>query len=377
MNESEKITHITTVHPRHDTRVFLKECVTLASSGFRSQLVVADGLGNAVINGVSITDLGRPTGRLTRMLFYPILAWRAVRHSGPSIVHIHDPELLILALILKATGYAVIYDAHEDLPRAVLSKTWINPALRGTVARTVERLEDYVARRVDAVVAATPHIASRFKTIARRSVPVSNFPLEGELLAPTNGVRDNRTFCYIGAITRHRGAVEMVHATAAAGARLLLAGPLLEQGLQAELEALPEWGSVEYFGVVNRDEMRDLLAQSSAGLLFFRPEPNHTNALPNKLFEYLAAEVPVLCSDFPFWQSIIGSGAEAVGLSCDPTDSDAIADLMRQIMADPAASRTMGERGRELVRSRFSWPTEAERLLALYDALVGKTPAYQ
>jgi hypothetical protein len=301
------------------------------------------------------------------MLSLPERARRKVRALGPDLVHFHDPELLPAAWRLKRAGIRVIYDAHEDLPRAVLSKTWIRPALRRAVAWTVERIENFVAARIDAVVAATPHIAARFETVAPRAVPVSNYPLAGELAAPLERPREPATFCYAGAITRHRGAVEMVRATAAAGGRLLLAGPF-ERGLEAELRALPEWEAVDYRGVVGRDEVREMMARSAAGLLFFHPEPNHVNALPNKLFEYLAAGLPVLCSDFPFWQSIIG--AEEVGRTCSPLDPDAIATLMRRIVADPDAARAMGERGRALVRARYSWQAEGRTLADLYAAVL-------
>ncbi|WP_306048660.1 glycosyltransferase family 4 protein [Oceaniradius stylonematis] len=361
------IVHLTTVHPRNDIRIFLKECVTLKEAGHTVSLIVADGLGDEVRDGITIHDVGRAPDRFRRMLALPGRARRKVHALGPDLVHFHDPELLPVAWRLKRSGFKVIYDAHEDLPRAVLSKSWIRPVLRRTVAWTVEQIENFVAARIDAVVAATPHIAERFEKIAPRAVAVSNYPMERELEAPLARPREPTAFCYAGAVTRHRGAVEIVRATADAGGRLLLAGPF-ERGLESELQALPEWAAVDYRGVVGRDEVREMMASASAGLLFFHPEPNHVNAMPNKLFEYLSAGLPVLCSDFPLWQSIVE--AENVGRICDPTDPDAIATRMREIIADPDAARAMGERGRELVHSRYSWKPEGQRLVDLYEAVL-------
>ena len=53
----KNICHITTVHPRYDTRIFLKECISL-NKLYKVHLIVADGLGNEVKNGVFIYDVG-------------------------------------------------------------------------------------------------------------------------------------------------------------------------------------------------------------------------------------------------------------------------------------------------------------------------------
>ena len=63
-----RIVHLTTVHPRHDIRIFRKECVSLARAGYEVVQVVGDGQGDAQEEGVRIVDLGaRPGSRLARM----------------------------------------------------------------------------------------------------------------------------------------------------------------------------------------------------------------------------------------------------------------------------------------------------------------------
>ena len=67
-NFNNKITHLSSVHPRHDTRIFFKICSSLSLGGYNTSLIIADGKGNEVKNGVSILDVGAPTGgRLYRM----------------------------------------------------------------------------------------------------------------------------------------------------------------------------------------------------------------------------------------------------------------------------------------------------------------------
>lgn len=362
------IVHLTTLHDRDDLRIYLKECITLQDAGYRIEQVVADGKSSAERNGIAVHDVGKASNRFLRMCVLPIRAYRKIRQLDPALVHFHDPELLPIAYLMKLRGCRVVYDAHEDLPRAILSKTWIRSWLRKSVSIAVEAVEDFVSSRIDAVVAATPHIADRFAGVASISLAVVNYPLESELQLPTSVQREARTFCFAGNVTRFRGAIEMIKATALSKSRLLLAGPI-ETGLLKELEAMPEWRFVHYYGQVSREQVHEMMARSVAGLLFYHPEPNHVNALPNKLFEFMSAGLPVLCSDFPFWQSMVDS--EGVGYSCSPFDPEAIAALMDRINSDPANARAMGESGRRLVVNNFSWRPEGRKLLALYDELVG------
>ena len=64
----KKICHMTCVHKRYDTRIFMHECKSLAANGFDVSLIVADGKGNEVKDGVKIYDVGsNKVGRLKRM----------------------------------------------------------------------------------------------------------------------------------------------------------------------------------------------------------------------------------------------------------------------------------------------------------------------
>jgi hypothetical protein len=55
----KKIIHLTSVHPRNDTRIFFKECKSLSVNGYDVYLVVADGLGNKNDDNVNVVDVGR------------------------------------------------------------------------------------------------------------------------------------------------------------------------------------------------------------------------------------------------------------------------------------------------------------------------------
>ena len=365
-----RVVHVTTVHPRDDIRIFRKECVSLAQAGYDVVQVVGDGLGEAVVDGVRIVDFGaRPAGRLARMRRQPRAALAVVRALQPQLVHLHDPELLPLGVALAREGVSVIYDAHEDVPRQILTKQWIPRALRGVVSRVFEWYENRQVAKLAAVSAATPHIAERFARVAPMSVNVSNFPFLSELAPPVQPVLRERAVCYVGGLMRTRGLLQMVQAlTLAPGVRLLLCGSFEDASFEAELRAEPGWAQVDYLGQVGRDAVRQVLARSSAGLVTLLPMPSYLDALPIKMFEYMSAELPVIASDFPLWQEIVLR--TLCGTCVDPTDPRAIAEAMLAFVDHPARVRGAGRAGRQAVLSTYNWPVAERELLALYRRLL-------
>ncbi len=366
----KRIVHVTTVHPRDDIRIFRKECVSLAKAGYEVVQVVGDGLGDAVVEGVRIIDIGlRPAGRLARMRVQPARALAAVRDRKPALVHVHDPELLPLAAAMQRDGIPAIYDAHEDVPRQILTKQWIRPWMRGIVSRGFEVYENARVRRLAAVVAATPHIAGRFARVARCSVNVSNFPFLAELAPPAEPLPRERAVCYVGGLMRTRGLLQMVRAMPhAPGVTLVLCGSFEDAAFEAELRAEPGWAQVQYLGQVDRDTVRSVLARCSAGLVTLLPMPSYLDSLPIKMFEYMSAELPVIASNFPLWQGIVES--TGCGLCVDPADPRAIGRAVLDYVEHPARVFAAGRAGRRAVLHTYHWPAAERELLALYAQLL-------
>jgi glycosyltransferase involved in cell wall biosynthesis len=360
-----RVAHLTSVHARTDVRIFLKECRSLAAAGFEVFLIVADGQGPAVVDGVQIVDVGASSGgRVGRALRTAARVFAAARQLRPDICHFHDPELIPWGLLLRLSGAKVVYDAHEHVPYDILTKHYLRPSFRRPMSLTVGRCELLAARSLDAVVAATPQILERFSRLPTPSTGIYNFPLSEEFAQPGSWSGRQLQACYIGGVSVNRGVREIAAAAMHCRARIVLAGPLWDGLTEEHAAALPGWSRVSYRGVIPRAEVADLMGRSRVGIVTFLPVVSHVNALPNKLFEYMSAGIPVVASDFPLWRQIVTDTGS--GLCVDPRDPVAIARAVDRLAEDPEFGAACGRNGAQAVADKFNWSTQAFKLVSVY-----------
>lgn len=365
-----EVVHLTSVHPRNDTRIFLKECRSLAKAGYATSLIVADGKGDNVKDGVSIFDVGASKGRRDRMIKTTQRVFNKALALDGAIYHFHDPELIPVGLKLKRLGKVVIFDAHEDVPKQLLGKPYLNKLARWVLSGVFGAYEAWACKCFDAIVTATPVIRDKFLTINLNSLDINNFPILGELAPASNDWSQKRNeVCYIGGIAAIRGIRVVVRAMALVGrkTRLQLGGRFSGKDVESEVKRYPGWQKVDELGFVDREGVRHILLHSVAGLVTFFPLPNHIDAQPNKMFEYMSAGVPVIASNFPLWREII-EGNEC-GLCVDPMNPGEIAEAIDFLVNNPAQAKQMGGRGQRAVRERYNWSIEEKKLVDLYGSL--------
>lgn len=362
-----KVAHLTSAHMPTDTRIFHKECKTLVAAGYEVVLIV-QGDRPTLVEGVRLRPVPKPQGRRDRFLRTTWHVYMAALDEAADVYHFHDPELLPVGFLLKAHGKRVVYDVHEDVPRQILTKEWIPGLFRRLAGLAMEAAESAGAARFDGLVTATPAIARRFP--GAKTITANNFPFKQELAAPPGGAYGDRgpLVLYSGSLSPIRGAFEMLEAMdrlpPRLHARLAMAGLFSPASLQRDAERHPGWAHVDFYGWVTRDGLRDLSASARLGLVLFHPAPNHVESQPNKLFEYMAAGLPVIASDFPLWRDLVGRAG--CGLLVDPLDVGAIAYAITYLLDHPAEAMAMGQRGQEAVQTTFNWESEAGKLLAFY-----------
>jgi glycosyltransferase involved in cell wall biosynthesis len=177
---------------------------------------------------------------------------------------------------------------------------------------------------------------------------------------------------YQGRLTAERGIEQAVEAILEVpDAILVLLGfGVLEAALAEQASRPPYAGRVRLLPPVPPDDLLRWSASADALVMAIQPTTtNHRYTTPQKLFEAMAAGVPVVASDLPGMAPIVQ--ATGAGVLCDPTSPASIAAAIRHIVdAPPDEREAMRARALRAAHERYNWETQVETLLALYRELV-------
>ena len=365
-----RVVHMTSVHYPFDTRIFHKECKSLALAGYNVTLIAAHAQGDLQENGVKLRAVAPPHGRSERLTRTMLAVYRAALDEDAEIYHFHDPELMPVGLLLKMAGKKVIYDVHEDFAGAMDGKEWIPAFLHRPAAMAMNACESMLGGVFDRVIVATPTIGLKFRS--RTPSLVQNFPWKDELVVADAPPYDQREpiGIYVGWLGDGRGMLQMSQAVELAARELpikLLIGGKVIPGAVANFDKNGSQPWVEYLGFLDRPQVARLMARARFGVVTFLPGGNTTNAQPTKLYEYMAGSLPVIASDFPVYRKVVDSAG--CGLLVDPSSPSAIAEAMLWLLRNPLEAAEMGQRGRRAVMEKYSWENEARTLVATYSQL--------
>jgi len=365
--QNKKTCILTSVHSAFDGRIFHKEAKTLAKAGYRVTLI-AQHSRNEIVDGVKIIAPPKPRNRFSRIFGTTWRTFRLALKQKADIYHFHDPELIPAGVVLRVLGNKVIYDVHEDVPQQIMYKEWIgSTCVKKCVASIVHVIEQMATVIFTKVVAATPDIAKKFnpsKTVLIRNLPKIDLIDNIEL---SKRKKDRPIIIYAGGLTRVRGIKEIIQAMEFIGdrAELWLLGEWENREFERECEFLEGWGYAKYLGHIPYGMHYSFLKISSVGLINYLSLPNQIRALPNKPFEYMACSLPMVMSNFPYWQKIF----EECALFANPYNPEDIADKILYLLSNPDKAKQFGERGRQLIEEKYSWENESKKLLKAYEQL--------
>ncbi len=364
----KKVVQISSVHHSRDTRIYYKICRSLIDNGYSVDLIIQHEQ-DQIIDGLQIKALPFAKKKSDRVLILlPSILRMMLSYKKGTIVHFHDPELIPIGIILKLMGYKVIYDVHEDVPKTILEKDWIWTPLRRITALISASFEYIGNTYFDATIVVTKAIGGRF---SRKVTLVQNYPILNHGQTESINHRKRKDLFYVGSISQVRGIYEMLNAIELVNEeipiQLTLAGSFISQELKNEVRSNRGWDKTQFLGQINREQLKEIAESSLIGLVIFHPIPNHIEAQPNKLFEYMQYGLPIVGSRFDLWKDIVEENY--CGILVDPLNPKEISEAIKWIFDNPDEAKKMGENGMKAVKEKYNWQVEEKKLIKLYEEI--------
>ena len=366
-----KVCHLSSVHQRYDTRIYLKECISL-STNFNVSLVIADNLGNELKNKINIFDVGKSNGRFKRLLITSKKIYNKAIELNCDIYHFHDPELIPIAIKLKKTGKKVIFDIHENIAIQILNKDYIPKLLRKIISNLYRKYEKKNLKKFDALILAESSYYEYYKILNQKIEIVLNMPDLDSLNNFYTNKRIKNEIFYLGGISNNRGFDMYTKALKILKNKIPdvfmhLIGPYNEDLIKkTNLNDISR--AINLYGSIPLNEALKYSIYSKVGISILKPIGNYTKSYSTKIFEYMAIGLPVVTSNFKLYSEIIDKNN--CGICVDPENPDEIAKAIEFIMNHPEKAREMGQNGRKLIEKKYNWAMEEIKLNAIYSSIV-------
>ena len=376
MGNQRSVVHMTTVHNPYDPRIYYKQCLSLHKANYDVTLISQSVDGKDKLDmPINHIPLKSYTSRLKRMIFGTWDAYRKAKKEKANIYVFHDPELLLVAALLKKKDNVVVYDIHEDYITSILQKDYLNKPIKKMIAKIYTMMEKVLTRNMALSIA-----EKYYKEMYHRGVSILNYPLLNEEMMKLDRKKQDQEnkVLYTGNVTIERGA--HIHATLPKldpSLSVQFIGKCSKQLADEMIQIAGGQASnlqiegIDTFVVKERIEEMYLAHRWLAGIAIFPPTEHYMKKELTKFFEYMNAGLPIICSDFPVWKQFIEK--YECGIVVDPYNEAEIKTAIETLRNDPDLAYQMGENGRRAVVEELNWEVEERKLLRWYDELVEGT----
>lgn len=372
-----KICVLTTVHHAYDGRIYHKQCKSLKKTGYEVTLLAPEPDKRIEDDGIELLPIEKPKKEWKRFL-RTFSVFKLAKDTKADLYHFHDPELLPVGVMLRIfTKKPVIFDVHEHYPNAIMSKKYLKKWLKNPIRIAYELTERISLPIISGVIYTTEEVGERYQSY--NSCKIENYPL-AEMFTPSKKINKNEdSLLYLGGITPIRGIEELIEGFEIASklrpnAKLMFVGSFESNSFEKKIhEKVREYqleDKIEFKGKVPYEQIEEYLSMTKIGIIPYLPVPNHLVCLPNKLFEYMAAGVAVIASDFPHYRKVVESSNS--GLLVNPERPQSLANAMLTLLEDSSLTKQMGSNGKKAFTETYNWNSEEERLLAFYKKLLKK-----
>lgn len=383
--------------PRRATRVG-KQTRSLARAGHRVVLISRNDLAQPRVERTSwMTVLRLPSVRmhwLNRLINFPFFfnpVWfrsilRSAQEHRADYILVRDLPLALTALAVgRSLGIPVAYDMAEVYPEFLRDRydfgraSWTDRLVRNPRAATL--IEGAVLRRASNIIVVSEESRQRCLRLGvdpARIVLVGNTPDDLAAITAVPRLRDDDRsksgefkLLFVGILMWDRGVAETVRAMPEIlkvypKTTLVVVGDGDERReIERVIAELGVGRNVELLGYRDHALLPTLYAQADIGLLPFLSGRHVKITLANKLFDYMAAGLPIVAADLPPMRRILEE-TEA-GELFTPGDPRSLATTVIGLLRDSARRRRLGENGRRAAIEKYHWGEDEQRLLGIFE----------
>lgn len=366
-----RICHLTVAHGRYDARILKRECCSLHKAGHEVILLCADNKPDEVLNGVRIISWGKKVlskFQRAKLLLSPRGLAKDALKQNADIYQFHDLELIVLGLYLKKRGKKVIFDAHENW-EAYIREINFSPKF---FSKILPRMLTFFFRKhlkdFDAVFTVSPNMVSNLKQYSDRVYFVPNYPIVNQL-HETNRKKD-QIFIYAGTVYGMSNQKQILQALEQVPEAMYTIVGKINPELKKQLQVMSASDRVSFIDWVSKTELDQYYSKALAGLVVFDYVGICCYAEgqlgSNKIFEYMAMGLPVICTDFRLWKELIIDKYHC-GICVPPGDSKAIARAIQYIIDHKDEAYEMGKNGQKAILEEFNWGKYEKEFLLRYN----------
>lgn len=367
----KKVCHVISGYFRNDARVFQRQCKSLQKAGYDICLLTNDCESEEILDDIKIYTCKKSwKNRLKILLFAKHQFYQKAVDIDADIYQMHSPELISLGIALKQLDKIVIYDAHEDLPRHILEKEWIPGFMRKTISRIVEVFMNKSLAKYHEIISPHSHVVKQLKSINENVTLITNFPIINNSVDVSldDYLKRHNIMCYTGTVYEYSNQEAILDAMLhIPDINYEIAGYVGDSHLE-RLSAHKDFNRVKFWGRIPWSQMKYFYDKTIIGLVIYDYKLNLGYKLgsfgTNKLFEYMEAGLPFICTDYDLWKDVVDK--YNCGIYVQPNNSKQIEDAINYLIKNKEKAYIMGQNGKRAVIQEYNWQSQETKYVAIY-----------
>jgi glycosyltransferase involved in cell wall biosynthesis len=293
--------------------------------------------------------------------------------ANVQVVHFHDIDLLPWLAAISLVK-PVVYDVHENYAEEILGKDWIPAALRAPLSFMVRWGQFILASLIRNIVLVAPSQEKDFSHKRFHKIYLYNYASLG-LLGDVKDDYLERQDCviFIGSQHINNGSLLLLDVVDAALKRVpkvrfiatdRFANPVFRKQVLDEIDRRGLTGKISLVPNVKPHQLMAVLNRATIGISPNLRVPQQIKGIHTKLFEYMAAGLPMVVSDLPHQVEVVESSG--TGILAQPEDAESFAAAIEALVVRRDDAMQMGRRGQQTFLRSYCYESQADHLLSFY-----------